>query len=86
MVDKEGFTALAPCKTEALIGSVARGDVVEGVDNMEGGRRAEVVIEERALEGIAVWDGAVDAEWGVKDAFIFVGWQPCNSFSSIIAS
>jgi hypothetical protein len=61
-VDEEGFVALAPYKTEALLESVARGAIVEGVDNMEGEREVKVVIEEHALEGIAVLDGAVDAE------------------------
>jgi hypothetical protein len=61
-VDEEGFAALAPYKTEALLESVARGAIVEGVDNMEGEREVKVVIEEHALEGIAVLDGAVDAE------------------------
>jgi hypothetical protein len=36
-VVEEGFTAPTPCKTEALLGSIARGAVVEGVDDMEGG-------------------------------------------------
>jgi hypothetical protein len=65
-LDGEGFAAPAPCKTEALLGSIARGAVVEGVDNVEGGCEADVVIVERALEGIAVQDGAVDTERGVK--------------------
>jgi hypothetical protein len=50
-----------------------RGAVVEGVDNMEGGREAEVVIEERSPEGVAVRDGAIDVEGGVKEVFIFIG-------------
>jgi hypothetical protein len=45
-MDEEGFVALAPCKTEALLGSIARGAVVEGVNNVEGGREAKFVIEE----------------------------------------
>jgi hypothetical protein len=45
-VDEEGFVVPAPCKTEVLLGSVARGDVVEGVNDMEGGCEAEVVIKE----------------------------------------
>jgi hypothetical protein len=61
-VDEEGFATLAPYKTEALLESVARGAIVEGVDNMEGEHEVKVVIEEHALEGIAVLDGAVDAE------------------------
>jgi hypothetical protein len=52
---------------------------------MEGGCEAYVVIKERAPEGVAVQDGAVDAEPGVKEVFIFIGWRPCNSFSANIA-
>jgi hypothetical protein len=74
IVDKEGFATPTPYKTEALLGSVARGAIVEGVDNVEGGREAEVVIEERAPEGVAVLDGAIDVERGVKEVFIFIGW------------
>jgi hypothetical protein len=46
MVDEEGFAAPAPYKTEALLRSVARGAVVEGVDDVEGGHEAEFVVEE----------------------------------------
>jgi hypothetical protein len=46
MVDEEGFAAPAPYKTEALLRSVPRGTIVEGVDDMEGGREAEFIIEE----------------------------------------
>jgi hypothetical protein len=79
-VDEEVFTAPAPYKTEALLRSVAQGAVVEGVDNVEGGREAKFIIEERALEGVAVLDGAVDVEQGVKEVFIFIGWRPYNFF------
>jgi hypothetical protein len=41
---------------------------------VEGEREAEFVVEERAPEGVAVLDGAVDAKRGVKEFFIFVGW------------
>jgi hypothetical protein len=86
-VDEEGFATPAPCKTEALLGSVAWGAVVEGVDDIEGWREAEFVIEEQALEGIAVLDGAVDVEWGVMEVVIFVGWWPYNSFlANIVCS
>jgi hypothetical protein len=53
---------------------------------MKRAREAEGVIEERALEGVAVLHGAIGAEQGVKEVFIFVGWPPCNSFSANIAS
>jgi hypothetical protein len=46
IVDEDGIAALVPYKTEALLGSVARGAVVEGVDDMEGGREAKFIIEE----------------------------------------
>jgi hypothetical protein len=46
MVDGEGFDAPAPCKTEALLRSIAQGAIVEGVDDVEGGCEAKVVIEE----------------------------------------
>jgi hypothetical protein len=72
MVDEEGFAATAPCETETLLRSVARGAVVEGVDGMEGGREAEVVIEEHTPEGIAVLGGAVDVERGMKEVFVFI--------------
>jgi hypothetical protein len=45
-VDEEGFAAPTPYKAEALLGSVARGAIVEGVDDVEGGREAKFVIEE----------------------------------------
>jgi hypothetical protein len=86
MVNEEGFIVPVPCETEALLGSIARGAIAEGVDDMEGVREAEGVIEEWALEGVAVLDGAVDAGWGLKDVFIFVGWRSCNSFSANITS
>jgi hypothetical protein len=62
MVVEEGFAAPALCKTEALLGSVARGAIVEGVNDMEGGCEAEVVTEERVPEGVAVRDWVIDAE------------------------
>jgi hypothetical protein len=61
-VDEEGFTTPAPYKTEALLRSVARGAVVEGVDDVEGGCEVEFVVEERAPEGVAVLEGVVDVE------------------------
>jgi hypothetical protein len=85
-VDEEGFAAPMPYKTEALLRSVARGAVVEGVDDVEGGHEAKFIIEERAPEGIAVLNGVVDVERGVKEVFIFIGWRPCNSFSTNITS
>jgi hypothetical protein len=64
-VDEEGFVAPTPCKIEALLGSVAWGAIVEGVDDVEGGREAKFIVEERAPEGVAVLDGVVDVEWGM---------------------
>jgi hypothetical protein len=61
MDDEEGFTAPAPYKTKDLLGFVARGAIVEGVDNMEGGCEDEDV-KERAPEEATVWDWIVDAE------------------------
>jgi hypothetical protein len=72
--DDEGFAAAAACETEVLLGSVQWGAAVEGVDNIEGVWEAEGVIEERAPEGIAVLDGAVGAERGVKEVFVFIVW------------
>jgi hypothetical protein len=60
-VDEEAFAA-APCKTEILLRYVAWGAIVEGVNNMEGAREAEGVIEERVPKGVAVLDGVVGAE------------------------
>jgi hypothetical protein len=37
-------------------------------------REAEGVVEEQALEGVAVLDGAVGSKRGVKEVFIFVLW------------
>jgi hypothetical protein len=34
MVEEEGFAATAPCRTEALLGFVVRGTIVEGVDDV----------------------------------------------------
>jgi hypothetical protein len=45
-VDEEGFAAPTPCKTEALLKSVVRGNIVEGVNDVEGGCDAEFIIEE----------------------------------------
>jgi hypothetical protein len=80
IVDEEGFAAPTPYKIEALLGSVARGAIVEGVNDVEGGLEAKFIIEERAPEGIAVLDGAVDVERGIKEVFVFNGWRPCNFF------
>jgi hypothetical protein len=72
-VDEEVFAAPAPWKMEDLLSFVAWDAIVEGVDDIEGGHEAKVVIKEWVLEGIAVLDGAVDAGWGVKEVFVFVG-------------
>jgi hypothetical protein len=62
-VDDEGFATAAPSETKVLLGSIAWGAAVEGVDDVEGAQEAErVIIEERAPEGVAVLDGAVGAE------------------------
>jgi hypothetical protein len=61
-VDKEGFAFAAPCKIEALLKSIPWGAVVEGVDDVEGAREAEGVVEERAPEGVVVLDGAIGAQ------------------------
>jgi hypothetical protein len=87
-VDEEGFPAAvaAPYKIEDLLGTIAWGAIEDGVNDVKGAWEAEGVIGERAPEGVAVLDGAVGAEQGVKVVFIFVIWQPCNSFSANIAS
>jgi hypothetical protein len=61
-MDEEGFVAPAPYKTEALLRSVVRGAIVEGVDDVEEGHEAEFIIEERAPEGVVVLNEAVDVE------------------------
>jgi hypothetical protein len=71
-VDEEGFAAPAPCKTEALLGSIAQRAIVEGVDDMEGGHEAKFVVEEWAPEGIAVLDRVIDDERGMKEVFVFI--------------
>jgi hypothetical protein len=53
---------------------------------MEEGHEAEFIIEERAPEGVALLDGAVDVERGMKEVFVFIGWRLYNSFSANIAS
>jgi hypothetical protein len=45
-VDDEGFVAAAPYKIEVFLGSIARGAATEGVDDIEGARGVEGVIEE----------------------------------------
>jgi hypothetical protein len=85
IVDEEGFAARAPYQIEALLGSIAWGAIVEGVNDVEGGREAKFIFEEWAPEGVAVLDGAVDVEWSMK-VFIFISWWPYNSFSTNIAS
>jgi hypothetical protein len=85
-VDDEGFAAAAPYETEALLRSVAWGAAIEGVNDVEGAWDAEGVVEERALEGVAVLDGAVGAERGVKELYVFISWRPCNFFVANIAS
>jgi hypothetical protein len=40
---------------------------------VEGEHEAKVVIEEHAPEGVAVLDGVVDVERGMKEVFVFVG-------------
>jgi hypothetical protein len=44
--DEEGFIIPAPCKIEALLGSVARGAVAECVDDVQGACETEGVVEE----------------------------------------
>jgi hypothetical protein len=73
-VEEEGFVVPAPCETGALLGSIARGAIAEGVNDIQGGPETEVVIMERAPEGIAVLDGVIDVGRGVKEVFIFVSW------------
>jgi hypothetical protein len=73
-VDEEVFATSVPCKTEALLGSVVRCAIVDGVDDVERGCESEFIIEERAPDGVAVLDGAIDAERGVKKFFVFVSW------------
>jgi hypothetical protein len=45
-VDDEGFAAAAPYETKVLLRSIPRGAATEVVDDVEGGREAEGVIEE----------------------------------------
>jgi hypothetical protein len=45
-VDDEGFAAATPYETEVLLGFIARGAAVDGVDDVEGAWEAEGVIEE----------------------------------------
>jgi hypothetical protein len=84
--DDERFVVAAPYETKVLLWSVARGAAIEGVDDVEGVRETEGVIEERAPEGIAVLDGVVGAERGMKEVFVFIVWHPCKSFSTNITS
>jgi hypothetical protein len=52
---------------------------------VEGAREAEGVIEECDPKGVAVLDGTVGAERGVK-IFDFVVWRPYHSFSANMES
>jgi hypothetical protein len=79
-VDEEVFAAPMPCKTEALLRFVAWGTVVECVDDVEGGREVEFIIDLWAPEGVAVLDGVADVEWGVKEVFLFIGRWPTILF------
>jgi hypothetical protein len=45
-VDDKGFVAAAPYETEVLLVSIAWGAIAEGVDDVEGAREAEGVVEE----------------------------------------
>jgi hypothetical protein len=45
-MDDEGFVAATPCETKVLLGSIARAAAAKGVDDVEGAREAEGVIEE----------------------------------------
>jgi hypothetical protein len=67
-VDDEGFAAAAPYETEVLLGSVARAAAVDGVGDMDGAWEANSVIDKWAPEGVAVMDGVLGAEQGVKEA------------------
>jgi hypothetical protein len=73
-VDEEGFAAVAPCETEALLGSVVQGAIAESVNDLEGAREVKGVIKERAPEGLVVLDGAIGVEQCMKEVFIFVVW------------
>jgi hypothetical protein len=57
-VDKEGFVVPAPYKTEALLGSIVWGVVVEGVNDMEGACEAEGVIDELTPGSVVVLNGS----------------------------
>jgi hypothetical protein len=72
-VADECFAVAAPYETEVLLMSTVWDAAIEGVNDVEGAQEAEGVIEERAPEGVAVLDGAIGAERGVK-VFIFFIW------------
>jgi hypothetical protein len=84
--DEEGFATTVPYKTEGLLDSVAWDAALEGVNDVKGAREVESVMEEQALEGVTVLDGAIDPGRGMKELFDFVGWRPYNSFSTNIAN
>jgi hypothetical protein len=46
IVDEEGFASPTPYETEALLGSIARGAIAEGVNDVKGAWEDEGVTEE----------------------------------------
>jgi hypothetical protein len=81
IVDDEGFIAIVPCKIEGILRSIAYGAAPEGVNDVEAARQADGVVEERALEGIAVLDEVIDASRGVREVFILLVGIPAIFFS-----
>jgi hypothetical protein len=73
-VADEGFVATAPYETKVLLRSIVQDAATEGVDDVKGAWEVEGVIEERAPEGVAIMDGAIGVERGVKEVFVFIIW------------
>jgi hypothetical protein len=61
-------------RNKVLLRSIVQDAATEGVDDVKGAWEVEGVIEERAPEGVAIMDGAIGAERGVKEVFVFIIW------------
>jgi hypothetical protein len=80
--DEDGFAAAWGA---GGVISEARG-AAGGVVDVEGAREVEGVVEKWAIAGAREVEGIIDVWRGVNELFNLVSCQPCNSFSTNIAS
>jgi hypothetical protein len=57
-----------------------------GAVDVEGACEVEGVVEKWPVAGAHEVEGVVDVWWGMNELFNLVSCQPCNSFSTNIAS